>query len=119
VAWPSVAAVLVVGVLLGDEGPEAVRFSAADRTTGVTASAALEDRDWGAAVGVRVAGLPGGRVCTLYAVDGGGQEYALLTWRAENAEAPVIETGAPIHPAEIARLTVRDATGAQVADLHR
>ncbi|WP_406864462.1 zf-HC2 domain-containing protein [Streptomyces sp. HUAS MG47] len=119
VAWPSVAAVLVVAVLLGDEAPEAVRFSATDRTTGVTASAALTDRDWGAAVGLRVAGLRGGRVCTLYAVDGGGREYPLLTWRAEGVETPLIETGAPMHPAEIAHLTVRDETGTQLADLHR
>ncbi|MFG2328163.1 hypothetical protein ACGFMM_00920 [Streptomyces sp. NPDC048604] len=119
VAWPSVAAVLVAAVLLGDAAPEAVRFSAADRATGVTASAALEDREWGSAVGLRVAGLRGRRVCTLYAVDRGGRAYPLLTWRAEEAGAPLIETAAPVRPAEIDRLTVRDATGVQVAELRR
>ncbi|HEY9373908.1 MAG TPA: hypothetical protein VIU94_36550, partial [Streptomyces sp.] len=121
VAWPAVAAVLLVAVLLRDDAPAAVRLSAADRATGVTASADLEDRAWGAAVGLRVAGLRGRRVCTLYAVDRGGRELPLLTWHADRDEAdpPLIETAAPVHAAEIDHLTVRTADGARLADLRR
>ncbi|WP_418960431.1 hypothetical protein [Streptomyces tritici] len=117
VAWPSVAAVLAVAVLLGDRTPEAVRFTTTDRATGVTASASLEDRGWGAEVGLKVTGLRG--VCTLYAVDASGHEHPLATWRSEAGEAPAIETAAPLHPTDITHLTVRDAAGTHLADLRR
>lgn len=119
VAWPSVAAVLLAAVLLPDDPPAAVRFSATDRSTGVTASATLEDREWGAAVGLRMAGPRGGPVCELFAVDRQGRELPLLTWRANEAEAPLIETAAPVHPSEIDHLTVRTPDGVRLADLRR
>lgn len=123
VAWPSVAAVLLAAVLLPDDPPAAVRFSAADRATGVTASAALEDREWGTAVGLRVSGLPDATVCELLAVDRQGRELPLLTWHsdtdAERSDAPLIETAAPVHPSEIDHLTVRTPDGVRLAELRR
>ncbi|MGW4028684.1 hypothetical protein ACWEFL_05070 [Streptomyces sp. NPDC004838] len=84
------AAALIIALPAGafaargaDRAPDgsAVRVTATDATTGVTASAAVEDQPWGTAVTMRLTGLEGPAVCRLLAVDRDGIERPVLSWK--------------------------------------
>ncbi len=95
--------------------------TAKDTTTGVTASAELEDRVWGTAVAMKLSGLAGPGSCRLVAIGKDGIEHPVLSWRvpaggygtsSPGHEQPLdIEGGTDLKSAEIGRWEVRSADG--------
>ncbi|WP_327327408.1 zf-HC2 domain-containing protein [Streptomyces sp. NBC_01210] len=130
------AAALIVGaptavVALQDQaGGPAVgqRVVAKDARTGVTASAAIENRAWGTAVALRLAGLTGPATCRLVAIGKDGIEHPVLSWSVPaggygNPDSPGheqpldIEGGTDVPSGEIGRWEVRTLDGQPVVTL--
>ncbi|MGW0558242.1 anti-sigma factor family protein [Streptomyces sp. NPDC002926] len=128
------AAALIVGapaavVALQDAAPPAGRQVAAkDATTGVTASAAIQDRAWGTSVALRLAGLTGPSKCRLIAVGKDGIEHPVLSWAVPaggygNPDTPGheqpldIQGGTDVRIGEIGRWEVRTLDGRPVVTL--
>ncbi|WP_405603971.1 zf-HC2 domain-containing protein [Streptomyces sp. NBC_01410] len=120
-----VAAVALRG---GGSGPAGQRVEATDAKTGVTASAALQDRQWGTAVSLHLSQLKGPRTCSLVAVGKNGIEHPVLSWAVPEGgygipgspghEEPLdIEGGTDLPSGEIARWEVRAADGQPLVTL--
>ncbi|MEV6396086.1 zf-HC2 domain-containing protein [Streptomyces sp. NPDC051907] len=100
----------------------AQRVEATDAATGVTVSAAVQDRAWGTAVSMRVSQLPGPGRCRLVAVGKDGIEHPVLTWAVPKGgfgmkgspghEAPLeVEGGTDLPSKDIGRWEVRTWDG--------
>ncbi|TXS49133.1 anti-sigma factor family protein [Streptomyces sp. t39] len=130
----AVAAVLVVGtpvavVAARDPAPVAVqRVVAKDPVSGVRASVALEDHNWGTEVAMRLTALPGPRVCRLVAIGKDGAEHPVLSWWVPDggygvADGPGragpldVTGGTDLHPAEIGRWEVRGENGERLLSI--
>ncbi|MFI1395742.1 anti-sigma factor family protein [Streptomyces sp. NPDC020681] len=113
-----------VAFAMRDGGSPSVepRVTATDRTTGVTASAAVEGRAWGTAVAMRLTHLPGPGTCRLVAVGKDGIEHPVLTWSvpaggygmpgSPGHEEPLeIEGGTDVPSTQIGRWEVRGQDG--------
>ncbi|MFE5852885.1 hypothetical protein ACFQ61_06650 [Streptomyces sp. NPDC056500] len=102
----------------GLDGP-GLRVTATNASTGVTASAVVEDRAWGTAVALRLSGVEGPGSCRLIAVGADGVERPVLSWRvpakghgtASGGAPLVIEGGTDLPSHLIGRWEVRDANG--------
>lgn len=124
------AAALIVAVPAGavalqesaPAGPPQIVATAKNATTGVTASAALEEKAWGTAVDMRLTGLSGPQKCRLVAIAKNGVEHPVLSWTvpadgfgkpdARGNKTPLdIQGGTDLHSAEIGRWEVRTADG--------
>ncbi|MEU0990865.1 hypothetical protein [Streptomyces sp. NPDC005953] len=103
----------------GSSAGPGLRVTATDASTGVTASAVLEDRAWGTAVALRLSGVKGPGSCRLIAVGADGVERPVLSWRvpakghgtASGGAPLVIEGGTDLPSHLIGRWVVRDAEG--------
>jgi hypothetical protein len=124
----AVAAALIVALPVGvtalqDEGSVSVqRIFATDTASGVTADVALEERGWGTAVALQLAGLTGPRTCRLIAVGKDGAEHPVLSWTVPAGgfgiagppghEQPLdIEGGTDLRSSEIGHWEVRTQDG--------
>ncbi|UYQ65918.1 anti-sigma factor family protein [Streptomyces peucetius] len=130
----AVAAALIVAlptavVTVQDaEDPEPPRVVASDPVSGVTASVALEDRDWGTSVAMRLSGLAGPRTCRLIAIGKDGVEHPVLSWwvpkggygvtEEPGGQGPLdLEASTGLHPAEIGRWEVRSDGGERLLSI--
>jgi anti-sigma factor RsiW len=111
-----------------------VRVTATNAATGVTASAEVEEYDWGTAVAVRLSGLRGPATCRLVAIGTDGIEHPVLSWKvpasgygvprtlggtgpAGGAEALEIAGGTAVPSARIGRWEVRAYDGTTLVTL--
>ncbi|MCP3818211.1 zf-HC2 domain-containing protein [Streptomyces sp. A3M-1-3] len=77
----------------GDGGVR--QFTATDAVTGVSAALALEEKEWGTDVGLRVTDVPGPSTCSLVAVGRNGEEQTVATWAVATAsDEPLVAQGA-------------------------
>ncbi|MFJ2092858.1 zf-HC2 domain-containing protein [Streptomyces sp. NPDC087901] len=123
VAATVAAVVLTAGVPFAVPGgePEAGRWTGADGGSGMTAVVTAGAREWGADVGLEVAGVPDPGVCSLVAVGRDGDEETVATWSSAGAgEGPLqVSGGAALRPGAIARFEVRTAAGRRLLRLTR
>ncbi|MEU0374805.1 zf-HC2 domain-containing protein [Streptomyces sp. NPDC006283] len=130
----AVAAALIVALptalvaARGVQEPAPPRVVASDPVSGVTASVALEDRDWGTAVAMRLTGLAGPRTCRLIAIGKDGVEHPVLSWwvpeggfgvqKEPGREGPLdLEASTGLHTAEIGRWEVRSDSGERLLSI--
>ncbi|GGW22967.1 zf-HC2 domain-containing protein [Streptomyces xantholiticus] len=130
----AVAAALIVALpvavvtVRGAEEPAAPRVVASDPVSGVTASVALEDRDWGTTVAMRLTGLAGPRTCRLVAIGKDGVEHPVLSWwvpkggygvqEESGRQGPLdLEASTGLHTAEIGRWEVRSDSGERLLSI--
>ncbi|MET7620071.1 zf-HC2 domain-containing protein [Streptomyces sp. NPDC005408] len=128
------AAALIVALpaatvaLRGGSGPAGQRVEARDARTGVTASAALQDREWGTEVALHLTDLKGPRSCRLIAIGKDGIEHPVLSWSvpaggygiagSPGHEEPLdIEGSTEVPSGEIARWEVRTVDGQPLVSL--
>ncbi|MEU0083408.1 zf-HC2 domain-containing protein [Streptomyces sp. NPDC006274] len=120
--------VAVVTVRGAAQEPEPPRVVASDPVSGVTASVALEDRDWGTSVAMRLSGLAGPRTCRLVAIGKDGVEHPVLSWwvpkggygvpKEPAGEGPLdLEASTGLHPGEIGRWEVRSDRGERLLSI--
>ncbi|TQK50602.1 putative zinc finger protein [Streptomyces sp. SLBN-118] len=120
--------VAAVALRDGGSGPARQEVAAKDARTGVSVSAALQDRQWGTAVSLHVWDVKGPRTCTLVAVGKNGTEHPVLSWAVPEGgygiagspghEEPLdIEGGTDLPSGEIARWEVRAADGQPLVTL--
>ncbi|MEU5403520.1 hypothetical protein ABZ348_30000 [Streptomyces sp. NPDC005963] len=106
------------------DGP-GLRVTSTDASTGVTASAVVEDRSWGTAVTLRLSGVEGPGSCRLIAVGADGVERPVLSWRvpakghgtASGGAPLLIEGGTDLPSHLIGRWEVRDRDGRTLVTL--
>ncbi|MER5276666.1 zf-HC2 domain-containing protein [Streptomyces sp. NPDC002809] len=117
------AVVLAAGVPFAGPGGEreAGRWTGADRGSGMTAVVTARAREWGADVGLEVAGVPDTGVCSLVAVGRDGDEETVTTWSsAGGGEGPRrVSGGVALRPGAIAGFEVRTAAGRRLLRLTR
>lgn len=117
------AVVLAAGApfTVPDEGSGSGRWAAVDRGSGMAAVVTAGAREWGAAVGLEVSGVPGSGVCSLVAVGRDGAEETVATWSSAGpGGAPLrLDGGAALRPGDIARFEVRTAAGRPLLRLTR
>lgn len=117
------AVVLAAGVPFAVPGGEreAERWAGADRGSGMTAVVTAGAREWGADVGLEVAGVPDPGVCSLVAVGRDGDEETVATWSSAGAGADPVRMsgGAALRPEAIAGFEVRTAAGRRLLRLTR
>jgi hypothetical protein len=124
-----IVALPAAAVALEDAGSgKPALIVAKDATTGVTAAAATQDRAWGTAVALRLAGLKGPGACRLVAIGRDGIEHPVLTWAvpaggygipgSPGHEDPLdIEGGTDLPSGEIGRWEVRTLDGRPLISL--
>ncbi|MEV6652977.1 zf-HC2 domain-containing protein [Streptomyces sp. NPDC051219] len=95
------------------------QFSATDAVTGVSAALALEEKEWGTDVGLRVAHVPGPSTCSLVAVGRNGEEQTVTTWAvAAGSDEPLVaQGGAALGRAEIDHFEVRTPDGRRLVSI--
>jgi anti-sigma factor RsiW len=122
-ALVAVAAALAVAVagtgfaatqLVGQHRPDqAVATSAA----GVTTSANLRSHHDGAAIELRISGVPAGQWCRLIAVDDAGRQQVLSDWQANYEGAASVSATSSTPPKHIRTLRVVTPDGRPLAEL--
>jgi len=94
---------------------EGRRVEAADSASGVTGTVAMEGKQWGSRVGLRLAKVRGPLQCELVAVDRTGRAHTVVGWSVPpkgygvpGSPAPLmVQGGTALTPDEIARFEVR------------
>ncbi|MEU6354195.1 zf-HC2 domain-containing protein [Streptomyces sp. NPDC047072] len=56
------------------------RVSATDSSTGVSATVAMQEKDWGTSLGLELKGVKGPLKCSLVAVSSNGERWTASTW---------------------------------------
>ncbi|MFE9139621.1 hypothetical protein [Streptomyces sp. NPDC007355] len=94
-------------------------------TSGVTATAAVQDKSWGSAVTVRLSGVAGPERCQLMAVDKDGTARPIVDWSVPAAgygtpqppEPLTINASIDLTPGQLDSLEVRRTTGRTLATI--
>ncbi|MFI0348835.1 anti-sigma factor family protein [Actinomadura sp. 9N407] len=104
---------------VAESGVEALfrdgRRVSATEAGGVNGTVAMEDKQWGSRIGLRLGGIRGPLECELVAVDSGGNAHVVAGWSVPpkgygrpGSPAPlVMQGGTALDPEEIARFEVR------------
>ncbi|WP_455353351.1 zf-HC2 domain-containing protein [Streptomyces sp. SYSU K217416] len=104
---------------LADRGDGGRQLTATDAVTGVSAALAVEEKEWGTDVGLRVAHVPGPSTCSLVAVGRNGEEETVTTWAVTTGydEPLVAQGGAALGRDEIDHFEVRTPDGRRLVTI--
>jgi hypothetical protein len=108
------------GGVFGPQTPAGDKLEARDARTGVAATAYVDGKQWGSEVTLSLAGVQGPNACKLIAVSRSGRSEVVMGWTVPDGgygtaqrPQPLVLRGATELPrADLARLEVRDASGA-------